>query len=103
MTIAVGQIDAQRLLSLRPAASHFGQPELEAVGAVYANTMFRLGNGIEDRLAARFHIIGHHKASPAAIDVDLEMDVREDRLMHFFKSRSENVEDGCAGHRILTT
>ena len=46
MTIAVGQVDAQRLLGLRPAASHFGQPELEAVGAVYANTMFRLGDGI---------------------------------------------------------
>src|SRR5689334_2488288 len=76
MAIAVAQFDQHGFLGLGPAPAHFGQAEFKAIGAVDADAVFRAGDGIEDGLAARLQIAGNIDLGAAAVDVDLEGDVR---------------------------
>ncbi len=63
--------------------------------------MFASGDGIEDRLAARFDDAGDDEAGPPPIDVDVEIDLAEDRLVHLVERRGENVENRRAGLGVL--
>ncbi len=80
---------------------HFGELELETVRAVDADAMFLAGDGIEDRFAAGSVIPGTMRRAAALVDVDVEVDVGEHRIVHLFQRRSENVEDRGAGIGVL--
>jgi hypothetical protein len=57
---------------------------------------------IDDRLAARFDQIRDLQPSLARVDVDLEIDVGEDRIVDFREGTGKDLEHRGAGLGILT-
>ena len=64
--------------------------------------MLLAGHGIEDRLAARLDRRRAPRAVPRGHRCPLRIDLAEDRLVHLFERRGENVEDRRAGLGVLS-
>ena len=63
--------------------------------------MLPLGDGIQDGLAARFHQIANLECGAPRLDVDFQIEMSEDRVMHLLVGCSEDLEHGRAGLGIL--
>src|SRR6266513_1879736 len=54
-------------------------------------------------LATPFHQVGDLQASPPRVHVHLEIDLGEDRIVHFVEGRGEYLKERGARHGILAT
>src|SRR5262245_53156811 len=92
---------ADRRRDLGPAAANLGLGELEAVGPHNAHAVLRAGDGVQDRLAAHLDESLDLGARPAAVDVKLEIDVCDDRVVESVAGRGEHLVHGGARLGVL--
>src|SRR5688572_8091898 len=97
----VREIERDRGGRLRPAAADLGDRVLEPVGHVDTHAVLSAGDGVQDRLAAPLGDAGDGHARAPRVDVHLEVDLREDRIVDFLERAGEDVEDGGAGLGVL--
>src|SRR3954469_17910337 len=83
MTVRVGQLHHQRIFGFGPTPPDLSQMEFKTIGIVDADAMLCSGDRIDNGFAARRHIAGDAQFCPAAIDIDLEVDVGKDGLVNF--------------------
>src|SRR5262249_54919675 len=81
LPIRIFECEADWRRDLGPAAANLGLGELEAVGLHNAHAVLRAGDGVQDRLAAHLDESLDLGARPAAVDVELEIDVCDDRVV----------------------
>jgi hypothetical protein len=96
LPVGILQREADRRYDLGPTATDLGLGELEAVRLYDADAVLRAGNGIQDRLAAHLDESLDLGAGPAAVDVELEIDVGDDRVVEGVAGRGEHLIDGGA-------
>ena len=81
-------------------AAYFGELIFKAVRRIDAHAMFFLCDGIENGLAARVDEPGYNETGAPAIDIDLEIDLGENRVVNLFHRAGKDVEDGRARLRV---
>src|SRR5215469_14528411 len=101
MRVGIREIELDAPMRLCPAAADFGNGEFEPVGEVDARRIWLVGHGIHDRLTARFDDSGHHKSGLAAGDIDVEVDLGEDRFVNLLEGRTKYLKDRCARLGVL--
>ena len=84
------EVDLAR--GLRGAAGDFGEAVLEAIRQVDPCPMLAAGDGVLERLTTGLDQPGDADRTQARLDVDLEVDVSENRIVHGGESRGENAE-----------
>src|SRR6266536_3267185 len=103
LAVRIGKRIRNRARRFRPTAPDLGERVFKAADHIDAYPVFITRDRIEDRFAARFNKAGNDQARPPSIDVDLEIDLAENRLMDLHERRGEHVENRCSRLGILTT
>ena len=103
LAVRIGKLIRNWARRCRPAAPDLGERVFKAADHIDAYPVFIACDRIEDRFSARFNKAGDDKARPPSIDVDLEIDLAENRLMHLHERRGENAKNRCSRLGVLTT
>jgi hypothetical protein len=103
LAVRIGKLIRYWARRFRPTAPYLSERVLKAADHIDAYPVFITCDWIEDRFAARFDKAGDNKARPPPIDVDLKIDLAENRLMHLHERRGENAKNRCSGLGVLTT
>src|SRR5579871_965301 len=93
LAVGIVEFEFDRPLGLRPAAAHFGERVFEPVGQIDPAAILLSCHGIDDRLATLIDIAGYLCMGTAAVDIDLHVDVGEQRRMDLGEGRGEHIED----------
>src|SRR5438552_10311962 len=92
LTVGVFHLDLDRALGLARRAADFGHRVFEAVRQRDLRTRFRARHLVADGLALGVDIILDENAALSAVDVELEIDLGEDRRVHFGDRRGVDGE-----------
>src|SRR5579862_3184754 len=101
LAIRIGEAHLYWAGHLRPAAAHFSKRIFKSVGDIDPCSMLHACDRIFDRLAAAFGDAAYNQPGLAGVDIDVEVDGREDRFVHFFQGGGKHLEDGGARLGIL--
>src|SRR5262245_41929636 len=103
LPVSIFEFESDRAHRPRRTASDLGLGELEAIGLHDADAVLGASNRIEDRRALRFNHAVDLGLGGAAVDIDLDIDIGDDRLMHLVAGRDEDVEYRGSGLGVLAS
>jgi hypothetical protein len=81
LAVSVGEFKADGSARFRPAAANFGYCEFESVRLLDAHPVLGPADRVQDRRATHLNDAVDAGLGGAGVDVDLELDIRDDRLM----------------------
>src|SRR5690606_32703822 len=87
----------------RPAATDFRHDTLEPLGEIDSRPMRIACDRIDDRSPSGLDQARHLELRGPTVDIHIEVDRRENRIMKLLKGRGKHLEEGGAGLRILAT
>src|SRR5262249_29795178 len=102
LAVSIGQLVADRPVRLRPSTPDFGTRELKAIRLLDAHSVLRACDGIHNGGAAHLQHPFDSRACRAAVDVELKLDIRDDRLVQQVARRAKDLEHRRPRLGILT-
>src|SRR5882757_6227418 len=101
LSVRICEVELDRPLRLRPAATHFGTGVFEAAIEHDGALVFGTGHRIDDRLAALIDVTGNFQLRTPLLYVDLEVDVGEDGIVDLAQHGREDAEHRGARLGVL--
>src|SRR5271166_4725368 len=103
MGVRVREVNLNGARGIRPTAPGLRQGEFESIRQIEPCPVLLLGDRIDDGLSAGFDDTWYDIARPACVDVYVELDLREHRIVDLFQHRKEDLKERRSRLGVLAT
>src|SRR5450631_816983 len=93
MSVRVREVNLNGARCTRPAAPGLRQGEFKSIRQIEPCPVLLLGDRIDDGLSAGIDDTWYDIARPACVDVYVELDLREHRIVDLFQHRKEDLKE----------